>query len=63
MNRRERFVLENHGYLLAEAAIRRHADFLATKPMPPPHCEWMEPARVRSALADSAEQKEPFGRL
>jgi NTE family protein len=62
----ERFVLENHGYLLAEAAIRRHANFLANRPMPPPrapHCEWMEAGRVRSALAESAEQRLPFGRF
>jgi NTE family protein len=61
----ERFVLENHGYLLADAAIARYADFLAIKPVPkaePPHPEWMDSAKVSQALAESHKRKLPFGR-
>ncbi len=52
-------VLENHGYLMAEAAIGRHAPALiAPAPPPPavPHPDWMDDARVRAALADSHKQ-------
>jgi NTE family protein len=52
-------VLENHGYFMAEAAIRvllpdivRH-DSLESAP----HPEWMDPDRVRNALADSSERR------
>ena len=61
----ERFVLENHGYLIANAAITKYADFLATKPIPAPmapHPEWMDEAVVREALADSHQRKLPLGR-
>ncbi len=47
-------VLENHGYLLADAAITRHAPDLPGSHSPPPavpHPEWMEESRVRAALA------------
>lgn len=57
-------VLENHGYLLAEAAIRRHVPALAAQPAPfiIPHPEWLDERRVRQALADSGKRKFPFGR-
>lgn len=61
----ERFVLENHGYMLADTAIGKYADFLPNKPMPPavpPHPDWLDPAAVRGALADSHRRKLPFGR-
>ncbi len=57
-------VLENHGYLLAEAAISRHvrtlAESSATSPKVP-HPDWMDETRVRSALKDSHELR-LFGR-
>ena len=49
-------VLENHGYLLAEAAIRKHVpgliDASASAPSVP-HPDWLDEGRVRRALADS----------
>ena len=49
-------VLENHGYLMAETAVRRHAGQLVRKraELEIPHPEWMDEARARQALADSA---------
>jgi NTE family protein len=61
----ERAVLENHGYLLADAAVRRHADFLASPPRPDPaapYQRWMDPELAEAALSESSEQKFPFGR-
>ena len=49
-------VLENHGYLMAEAAIQRHAPDLVRQPAPPPavpHPDWLDEAKVRRALANS----------
>lgn len=49
-------VLENHGYLLTDAAIAQHTpDLIAAHPLPftIPHPEWMDEAKVRAALADS----------
>ncbi|MGD9735496.1 MAG: hypothetical protein AB7V58_07815 [Solirubrobacterales bacterium] len=62
----EQAVLENHGYLLADAALR--ADGLTTaagiEPLPPlpPHPRWMDPDRVRAALGASS-RRTPVGRL
>jgi NTE family protein len=52
-------VLENHGYLIAETAIRRHAPEFATKPPPLaiPHPEWMDEKRAAVALADSSRTR------
>ena len=53
-------VLENHGYLMAEIAVRRHAPQLVEGEWPPPvvpHREWMDEERVREALAESAKTK------
>jgi len=49
-------VLENHGYLMAETAVRRHAGQLVREraELEIPHPEWMDEARARQALADSA---------
>jgi hypothetical protein len=56
--------LENHGYLLADAAIRRHVPVLLNEPIPPaavPHPDWFPPARtedaIRAALKDSGKRK------
>ena len=61
----EQGVLENHGYLLADAAIRRYAASLANQPMPdplPPHPELMDPVAAAAALKDSSKRVMPFGR-
>jgi NTE family protein len=49
-------VLENHGYLMAEVAVRKHADGLieSNAPLAVPHPGWLDEARVREDLADSA---------
>jgi NTE family protein len=60
----EAAVLENHGYLLAEAALRRHLPQLFRADLAPaqaPHPEWMPPARseaqVREALRESGQRR------
>jgi NTE family protein len=56
----EAAVLENHGYLLAETAIRRHTPALLPEQVPAasvPHPEWMDEAKVREALRDSGKRK------
>jgi NTE family protein len=56
----EAAVLENHGYLLADAAIQAHLGGGAIQiPTPAPaltipHPEWMDETKVRRALASSA---------
>ena len=48
-------VLENHGYLLAAAAIQRHVPHLAAAAVPVrvPHAGWMDAERVQRALTTS----------
>ena len=49
-------VLENHGYLMAEIAVRRHVPHLCgpeARPPAPPHADWMDEQQVASALAGS----------
>ena len=61
----EAAVLENHGYWLAEAGLRKHVPELAgANPAPPraPHPEWMDETKVRTALSDSSRRAIPFGR-
>lgn len=56
----EASVLENHGYLLADAAVQTHAAALAPGSWPAcqvPHPEWMDEPRVRAALKDSSRVK------
>jgi len=60
----EAAVLENHGYLLADAALRRHVPALLHEPIAPaavPHADWFPPARaedaIRAALKDSGKRK------
>jgi NTE family protein len=54
-SRAEISVLENHGYLMAEAAIRRRSPHLIRGDAPPavPHPDWMDGDRVRNALTGS----------
>ena len=51
----EAAVLENHGYLLTDAALHRFAPALIAHdaPLAIPHPEWMDETRVRRALAGS----------
>jgi NTE family protein len=61
----EQYVLENHGYIMAEAAIRRHQPSLVasnTLPFAVPHPEWIDEARVAEVLRASHQRKFPFGR-
>lgn len=62
----EQAVLENHGYLLADAALRANGLTTAAgiEPLPPlpPHPRWMDPERVRAALGASS-RRTPIGRL
>jgi NTE family protein len=51
-------VLENHGYLMAEVALRRHAAQLVAgerPPAEPPHPGWMHEEGAARALAGSAK--------
>jgi NTE family protein len=55
----EAAVLENHGYLLADAAVKRHVPALLPAAVPPlavPHPDWMDEDRVRAALKDSGHR-------
>jgi NTE family protein len=60
----EAAVLENHGYLLADAALRRHVPSVLPDPVPPavvPHPRWFPPEvnedAIRAALAGSGRRK------
>ena len=52
-------VLENHGYLLAEAAVKTHVpDLIAgDAPLVVPHERFMDEATARAALATSSKRK------
>ena len=55
----ESSVLENHGYLLADAAIHAWLPQLLPAPAPAlaiPHPEWMDEAKVQAALKDSSKR-------
>ncbi len=62
----EQAVLENHGYLLADAAIRARGlagtGGIAAAAPEPPHPRWMAAGRVREALAASG-RRTVVGRL
>jgi hypothetical protein len=62
----ERAVLENHGYLLADAAVRARGlaggPGIQPGPAEPPHPEWMSETRVHEALAVSSRRR-LIGRL
>ena len=59
----EAFVLENHGYALADATLQKHSPQLITTPAAfnLPHPEWSDEARVHTALRNSGQRK-MFGR-
>ena len=59
----EMAVLENHGYFMAEAAIRAHLGSLSPRPTPlrVPHPAWMNETEIRAALMNSG-RKRFFGR-
>ena len=55
----ERSILENHGYWLADAALRRHMPALVANPNIPfawPHAEWSDETKACRALADSGSR-------
>ena len=55
----EAAVLENHGYLLADAAVKQHVPALLPAAVPPltvPHPDWMDEDRARAALKDSGHR-------
>jgi hypothetical protein len=62
----EQAVLENHGYLLADAAVRARGLVgrrgIVTAAPEPPHPRWMGEERAREALATSSRRK-PLGWL
>lgn len=62
----EQAVLENHGYLLADAALRERGltSFGGIRVLAPepPHPVWMNEERVREGLLDSS-RRTPVGRL
>lgn len=56
----EAAVLENHGYLMADAAVQTHVPDLVSAPVAAlaiPHPEWMDEVRVRKALAGSHRRR------
>jgi NTE family protein len=55
----EASVLVNHGYLLADVAVRKHAPGLIAQDHPPsvPHPDWMDAALVAGALSTSHKRK------
>lgn len=55
----EQHILERHGYLIADASIRRHLPHLIARDHParPPHPEVADPEVVATALAESAERR------
>ena len=61
----EQRVLENHGYIVTEAAISAHQPgLIGANPLPfvVPHRDWLDEAAVRAALRDSSKRKFPLGR-
>jgi hypothetical protein len=58
----EQALLENHGYRLADAALRRKAEpHAAIEPLPPspPHPGWESPIRVSRSLAQRPAPRRP----
>ncbi|MFN2603329.1 MAG: patatin-like phospholipase family protein [Gemmatimonadaceae bacterium] len=57
-SRGEQAVLENHGYLMCDVAIKIHLPTLyaSAPPLNIPFKDWMDETKVRSAIRDSAKQ-------
>jgi NTE family protein len=55
----EAAILENHGYLLADVAIKVHVPKLykSDSPAVVPYPDWMDEKKVKAALKDSAKQR------
>jgi NTE family protein len=56
----ERAVLQNHGYLMAETAIRSHVPKLARADAPPPQVpypDWMDERKAAGALRESGKTR------
>jgi NTE family protein len=55
----EQAVIENHGYVMAEAAIQKHAPDLISiaAPLQVPYPLWQDEARVRVAMAESHKRR------
>jgi NTE family protein len=55
----ERSVLENHGYLMADTAVRSHTPQLAPDPPEPraPYPDWLDETKAAEALRESAKTK------
>ena len=53
----EAAVLENHGYFMADAAIRAHLQGVQRAPLQAPHPAWMHETKIRGALSDSGRKK------
>ena len=57
-------VLENHGYFLADAAVRQHTNELIAPdalPFAAPHPDWLDETRIRAAMKNS-DTVTPLGR-
>ncbi len=54
----EAAALQNHGYLITDVAIKVHLPELYNPASPaiPPYADWMDEAKVKNALKDSAKQ-------
>ncbi len=55
----EQAVLENHGYIMAQAAVQRHASQLIRRqaPFQVPYPQWLDEDRVRVAMAESHKRR------
>jgi NTE family protein len=56
----ERAVLENHGYLMADIALRKHGGGIVTGPLPAtavPHPEWLDEVKAANALRESGKTR------
>jgi NTE family protein len=61
----EQAILENHGYVLTDCAVRHYAPQLVPnngEPFAIPNPAWLDEDKVRRALAHSNRQRLPFGR-
>ena len=53
-------VLENHGYLMADVALRKHGEGIVDDPPPEtavPHPDWLDEAKAANALRESGKTR------